>query len=103
MGGSSLVLSDLKWHAFYSAQQCRQGNTPEPLRKQKKYTDEHDLERLVTQMVNYVVTMKPHDPEAFMVRWLLERCNLDQAESTGIKIVKELPKRQVDEDRSREA
>mmetsp|Transcript_126443 Transcript_126443/g.224052 ORF Transcript_126443/g.224052 Transcript_126443/m.224052 type:complete len:160 (+) Transcript_126443:66-545(+) len=61
----------------------------------KRYVDEHNVERLVTQMINETVTLKPQDPKGFMVRWLLEKCDKEQQKETGVKIVREAAERVV--------
>mmetsp|Transcript_50540 Transcript_50540/g.101688 ORF Transcript_50540/g.101688 Transcript_50540/m.101688 type:complete len:83 (-) Transcript_50540:45-293(-) len=57
----------------------------------RRYSEKHDVERLVTQMVNMVVTVKPRDPKAHMIRWLLERCDHQQKRSLKVHIYKDLP------------
>eukprot|EP00927_Polykrikos_kofoidii_P009938 TRINITY_DN14184_c0_g1_i1.p1 TRINITY_DN14184_c0_g1~~TRINITY_DN14184_c0_g1_i1.p1 ORF type:complete len:133 (-),score=32.13 TRINITY_DN14184_c0_g1_i1:212-610(-) len=59
----------------------------------QRYADEHDLERMITQMVNVLVTIKPKEPQAYMCRWLLEHCGDEQRESTGLKITQDLPEK----------
>mmetsp|Transcript_11195 Transcript_11195/g.8738 ORF Transcript_11195/g.8738 Transcript_11195/m.8738 type:complete len:106 (-) Transcript_11195:239-556(-) len=68
----------------------------------KRYVDRHDLERTVNQMVNVVVTAKPKDPKAHMLRWLLENCSAEQQKAVGIRVAKDLPQ-EASEDRSKEA
>eukprot|EP00933_Yihiella_yeosuensis_P051256 TRINITY_DN49134_c0_g1_i1.p1 TRINITY_DN49134_c0_g1~~TRINITY_DN49134_c0_g1_i1.p1 ORF type:complete len:113 (+),score=29.72 TRINITY_DN49134_c0_g1_i1:91-429(+) len=70
----------------------------------KKYAEKHDLERLIAQMVNTLVITKPEEPTAHMLRYLLEKCDLDQQSRAPVKIVKDVPEKKVNqmpEDRSR--
>eukprot|EP00931_Biecheleriopsis_adriatica_P010039 TRINITY_DN111133_c0_g1_i1.p1 TRINITY_DN111133_c0_g1~~TRINITY_DN111133_c0_g1_i1.p1 ORF type:complete len:146 (+),score=18.82 TRINITY_DN111133_c0_g1_i1:55-492(+) len=56
----------------------------------KRYADQHDLERLVTQMVNSLMANKPEDPQTHMLRWLLEQTSPEQARAAPVKIVRDL-------------
>jgi len=75
----------------------------------KRYVDGHDLERVITQMVNWVILERPAEPEAYMVRWLMDRCNEDQlkevvSDNWGLRVERDLPPRpKPKESRSREA
>mmetsp|Transcript_52061 Transcript_52061/g.111440 ORF Transcript_52061/g.111440 Transcript_52061/m.111440 type:complete len:143 (-) Transcript_52061:181-609(-) len=69
----------------------------------KKYTEEHDLERLVTQMANMVVTVKPENPQAYMARWLMDRCTKEQLKNVNLKITRDLPEPKMRGERSRAA
>eukprot|EP00405_Crypthecodinium_cohnii_P043647 CAMPEP_0206576012 /NCGR_PEP_ID=MMETSP0325_2-20121206/30475_1 /ASSEMBLY_ACC=CAM_ASM_000347 /TAXON_ID=2866 /ORGANISM="Crypthecodinium cohnii, Strain Seligo" /LENGTH=216 /DNA_ID=CAMNT_0054081101 /DNA_START=90 /DNA_END=740 /DNA_ORIENTATION=+ len=85
------------------------GKFTKAVEEAKRYSDTHDLERVITQMVNWVVHEKPDKPEAYMVRWLLEKCTPEQLqqvqkENSNLRIVAPLPEKpKVVQDRSREA
>lgn len=59
----------------------------------KAWAEEHDLERLITRMVNSTVTEKPSDPHCYMMRYLLESCTPEQVRQAGVKVARPLPQR----------
>lgn len=52
----------------------------------KKFVDQHNLERFVTQMVNGMIQSKPADPKIYMIRFIAERCPPEKLEENGIYI-----------------
>eukprot|EP00427_Karlodinium_veneficum_P022157 CAMPEP_0169111076 /NCGR_PEP_ID=MMETSP1015-20121227/26869_1 /TAXON_ID=342587 /ORGANISM="Karlodinium micrum, Strain CCMP2283" /LENGTH=75 /DNA_ID=CAMNT_0009172943 /DNA_START=42 /DNA_END=269 /DNA_ORIENTATION=+ len=51
----------------------------------QRYVDEHQLDRMVTQMMNKMIKEKPDDPKLFMITWLTERCNDKQLNAIGLQ------------------
>lgn len=50
----------------------------------KKYVDQHNLERFVTQMMNGMIQAKPADPKVYMIRFIAERMPAEKLEASGI-------------------
>mmetsp|Transcript_33180 Transcript_33180/g.60107 ORF Transcript_33180/g.60107 Transcript_33180/m.60107 type:complete len:133 (+) Transcript_33180:85-483(+) len=57
----------------------------------RRYAEQHDLERLVQQMVNSCMATKPEDPQAHMLRYLLESSSAQQVQESPVRIVQDVP------------
>mmetsp|Transcript_22958 Transcript_22958/g.53712 ORF Transcript_22958/g.53712 Transcript_22958/m.53712 type:complete len:85 (+) Transcript_22958:101-355(+) len=53
----------------------------------QRYVDEHEIDRLVTKMMNALIAEKPEDPKLFMIKWLSDRCSSKSLQEVGLKRV----------------
>lgn len=51
----------------------------------QRYVDETGIDRIVTKMMNAIISEKPDDPKLFMMKYLSERLTDDELELAGIK------------------